>query len=105
MRATVSIVFDSRTEVLMHVPAGAPPWTLEQARRWLDEQFNAYECEPVRASGKVLTADKLLALAAAIGASGFQADPALRDAYAQAAAAALERDVVRVDVGASTVSS
>lgn len=105
MRATVSIVFDPQSEVLMHVPAGASPWSLDQARRWLDEQFNALGCEPVRASGKVLTADKLLAIAAAIGARGFQADPALRDGYAQAAAAALARDVVRVDIGASTVSS
>jgi hypothetical protein len=105
MRATVSIVFGPDAELLVHVPASAPEWSLDQARRWLDEKFIAFDCEPVRASGKVLTADKLLAVAAAIGARTFESDPTLREAYAQAAVAALGRAVVRVDVGASTVSS
>jgi hypothetical protein len=104
MRATVSIAFAPDTELLMHVPASAPEWTLEQARRWLDEKFTEFDCEPVRASGKVLTADKLLAVAAALGPRAFESDSAVREAYAQAAVAALGRPVVRVDIGASTVS-
>jgi hypothetical protein len=104
MRATVLIVFGPDAELLLHVPANAPEWSLDQAKRWLDEKFVACDCEPVRASGKVLTADKLLAVAAALGARAFESDPTLRDTYAQAAVAALGRPVVRVDVGASTVS-
>ena len=45
------------------------PLTSEAARQWLDEQFVALECEPIRASGKVLTADKVMALATAAGAA------------------------------------
>ena len=41
--------------------ATAQGMTSEEARRWLDEQFVANECEPLRATGKVLTADKVLA--------------------------------------------
>ena len=37
-------------------------------RRWLDDQFTALDCEPLRASGKVLLADKVLTVAQAAGA-------------------------------------
>ena len=30
----------------------------EDARRWLDDEFTRLDCEPLRASGKVLLADK-----------------------------------------------
>ena len=39
----------------------------DEARRWLDEQFVALGAEPMRASGKVLVADKVLAVASAAG--------------------------------------
>lgn len=103
MRPSLSIVFGT-AEVLVNLPADAAAWTAEQARRWLDEQFVAYDCEPLRASGKVLTADKLLAIADAIGQRGFEQDEALRLAFAQAATAALSRQVVRIDVDARAVT-
>lgn len=43
------------------------PMGMEEARRWLDDQFTAMECEPLRASGKVLLADKVLLVAQAAG--------------------------------------
>ena len=70
----------------------------EASRRWLDDQFVANDCEPLRASGKVLTADKLLAIAAAIGPQRFGSDAAYRHDFARAAAAALGKRVVRIDV-------
>lgn len=103
MRSSLSIVY-ADAEVMVPVPADTPAWTPEQARRWLDEKFVALECEPVRASGKVLTADKVLAVAAAIGRRGFEQDQALRQAFAQAATAALAKSLVRIDVDAGTVS-
>lgn len=103
MRSTVCIAFGS-AEVSVNLPAAQAPWSAEEARRWLDEQFIANDCEPFRATGKVLTADKLLAIASAIGQRGFEADDALRLAFAHAAEAALSRSVVRVDVDARTVS-
>ena len=60
--------------------------------------------EVVGASGKVLTVDKLLAVAAAIGQAGFEGDEPLRVAFARAAEAALARPTIRIDVDARTVT-
>jgi hypothetical protein len=67
MRQSVIVQFhpDRPLELPLHADEAAMP--NEDARRWLDEQFVANECEPLRASGKVLTADKVLALAQAAG--------------------------------------
>jgi len=83
--------------------AGVDALDHEQARRWLDDEFMRLECEPLRASGKVLLADKVLTVACAAGA------PLLADAdwsrqFARAAVAALARPVVRVDIPAMAVS-
>jgi hypothetical protein len=103
MRSTVSIAFGT-AEVLVNLPAAEAPWSAEDARRWLDEQFIANDCVPFRAIGKVLTSDKLLAIAEAIGQRRFEQDEALRLAFAHAAEAALSRSVVRIDVDARSVS-
>jgi len=76
----------------------------DAARHWLDEQFVANDCQPLRASGKVLTVDKVLALAAAVGAKRFAQDAAWAAAFARAVTAALGRPMVRVDVEASAVT-
>jgi hypothetical protein len=103
MRNNLSIAFDG-AEVSVDLPAAGAVWSADEARRWLDGQFIANECQPLRASGKVLIADKLLAIADAIGLQGFEQDAALRLAFARAALAALSRSVVRIDVDARTVS-
>jgi hypothetical protein len=103
MRPNLSIVFGA-SEVSVHLPADGPALSPADARRWLDEQFIANDCEPLRASGKVLTADKLLAIAEAIGQRGFEQDEALRLAFARAATAALSQPVVRIDIDARAVS-
>lgn len=77
--------------------------TSEAARRWLDEQFTELDCEPLRASGKVLLADKVLTVAQAAGAARL-ADPQWSLAFARAASAALAKPVVRVDIPAMAVS-
>ena len=76
------------------------PMTHEAARAWLDEQFVALECEPLRASGKVLTADKVVAVAQGAGQDRFaQAEHSeWAQSFARAASAALAKPVVRVDV-------
>lgn len=81
------------------------PMTHEGARQWLDEQFVALDCEPLRASGKVLTADKVVAVAVGAGEDRFALaeHQAWAMAYAQAARAALAKPVVRVDVGAMSI--
>jgi hypothetical protein len=76
------------------------PMPHEQARSWLDEQFTEMGCEPIRPSGKVLTADKVLSVAEAAGEARFR-DAAHREwalAFARAASAALAKPVVSVDL-------
>ena len=82
---------------------GAEPMANEAARRWLDEQFTTLDCEPLRASGKVLLADKVLTVAQAAG-SRLLADPAWSQTFARAASAALARPVIRVDVPGMAVT-
>jgi hypothetical protein len=102
MRPEVNVKFapDQGFEILL---ASGDEMAADAARRWLDDQFVANDCEPVRASGKVLTVDKLLAIAAAVGPQRFESDAAFRHDYACAATAALGRPVVRIDVQARSI--
>ena len=79
------------------------PMGMEDARRWLDEQFTALECEPLRASGKVLLADKVLVVAANAGRT-LLSDAAWSQQFARAARAALERETVRIDIPSMAVT-
>ena len=81
------------------------PMPHDQARHWLDEQFTALQCEPIRLTGKVLTADKVLCVAQAAGEARFRdaEHQGWAQAYARAASAALAKPVVTVDLPAQTV--
>lgn len=83
--------------------AGAEPMAHEAARRWLDDEFTRLDCEPLRASGKVLLADKVLTIAHAAGAA-LLSDPTWSHAFAQATCGALARPIVRVDVPSMAVT-
>lgn len=102
MRSEVFVRLDAGREYRFGVAEGqAMPHEL--ARIWLDGQFVALGCEPLRATGKVLLADKLIAIAQAAG-SQLLDDPQWSAAFASAACAALGRPMVRLDVPAMTVS-
>ena len=82
------------------------PMPHDLARAWLDEQFTTLGCEPIRPTGKVLTADKVLCVAEAAGESRFR-DVQHRTwatAFARAASAALAKPIVRVDVPGMAVT-
>lgn len=82
------------------------PMPHDVARHWLDDQFTALGCEPIRSTGKVLTADKVLCVAQAAGEARFR-DDAQREwalAFAKAASAALSKPVVSVDVMGQSLS-
>jgi hypothetical protein len=99
MRHEVILKFAGGNELTLH-PADA--LSSEAARAWLEQEFTRLECTPVRPTGKVLFSDRLLAIAEAAGAEGF-ADAAWAAQYARAAAGALSRPLIRVDVDASTI--
>ena len=104
MRKEVFVQYGPDNEVAIVVHDGGAPMSADEARRWLDEQFLAHECEPLRASGKVLTADKVLALAAEVGLDKLSADSSFRDQFGRAVLAALGREMVRVDVDGRAVT-
>jgi len=82
------------------------PMPSDVARSWLDQQFIELDCEPLRLSGKVLTADKVAVIARTAGEQHF-AEPAHRPwalAFAQAASASLVKPVLHIDVPSMTVS-
>jgi len=104
MRPTLIVQFEADRRHEITPPADLPPMAADAARHWLDEQFLAFECEPLRASGKVLTADKVMALARAAGAARFADDSAWSLAFARATLAALARPLVKVDVAGGAIS-
>ena len=102
MRHEVSITFDGRKWLSFPVHADEV-LSPEDARRWLDDEFVRLDCSPLRASGKVLTADKVLAVAVGAGPEGLD-DAAWAQAFARAACGALARPTVKVDVAAMSVA-
>jgi len=75
----------------------------DAARKWLDEQFEALECEPLRASGKLLLADKVVAVAREAGVQHFS-DAAWGATFADAACAALGKKSLNVDADSLSVT-
>lgn len=90
-------------------PDESKQWSVETTmdnqagRAWLDDQYMAMGCEPLRASGKVLIADKLLAIADAAGTQRF-ADNAWGRQFAEAVLAATQRNLVRIDLPSRSVN-
>lgn len=102
MRSEVVVRFGPEQEIALPLD-GSDPMSSDAARRWLDEQFVQHECTPLKPTGKVLIADKLLAIPVAVGSLQFEDAAWARD-YARAASAALGTPRVRIDVEALSVS-
>lgn len=102
MRNQITVIFDKGVEFTFS-GADVPSMPHDIARSWLDSQFTALECEPLRASGKLLTVDKVLTVSQAAGPALF-ADPTWAADYASAVFAALAKPVIRVDVPAMAIT-
>ena len=102
MQSQVSVVQDEQTEWVFALDA-AMPMTNAEARDWLDAQFVQLGSEPLRPTGKLLLADKVLVVARDAGPRLLN-DAEWGPAFARAASAALAKPVVRVDLGAMAVS-
>lgn len=101
MKSEVRVTFKDAAPLRINLDK-AEPMTPEAARAWLDEQFTALGCEPLRPTGKVLIADKVLVVAQAAGPSRF-ADATWAHQFARSASAALGKAVVHVDVPGSSL--
>mgnify|MGYP003617903094 FL=1 len=81
----------------------AAPMSSTEARSWLDAQFTQLGSAPLRPTGKLLLADKVLVVARD-GGPRLLNDPDWGLNFARAASAALGKPVLRIDLGAMTVS-
>ncbi|MBK9575127.1 MAG: hypothetical protein IPO43_21785 [Rhodoferax sp.] len=102
MRNQILVLLDKGIEFQFTV-AEAPAMSPQAARAWLDEQFTTLDCEPLRASGKVLTADKVLVVTQAAGQS-LLGDEKWSQQYVGAVHAALGKPMIRVDVPAMAIT-
>ena len=102
MRSEVSITFKNQLPVQIELN-DAQPMAAEAARRWLDAQFTEMGCEPLRPTGKLLTADKVVVVAEAAGPHKF-ADAGWAHEFATAAVAALGKPLIHIDVTALSIS-
>jgi len=103
MQRQINVVLDKGVEFAFHVPAGAAPLAHDVARAWLDKQFTELDCEPLRASGKVLTADKILVVTQAAGAK-LLGDAAWSAEYVAAVSSALGKPTILVDVPSMAIT-
>ena len=102
MRSAVTVTFKDAAPLRMDLDK-AQPMPLDEARAWLDQQFTEMGCEPLRPTGKVLAADKVVVVAQAGGPAKF-AEPRWAQEFARAASAILGRPVVNVDVPSLTIA-
>ncbi len=103
MQKQIIVLLDKGVEFTFHIAAGTAPLAHDAARAWLDKQFTELDCEPLRASGKVLTADKILVVTQAAGAR-LLGDAAWSADYAAAVGSALGKPTIRVDVPAMAIT-
>lgn len=102
MRSEVSVKFNNAAPVRVAIN---PEQAMERdaARQWLDQQFTEMECEPLRATGKLLMADRVVVVAQAAGPAKF-ADPQWAQAFAYAASAVLGKPVINVDADTLSIT-
>ena len=103
MRSEVTVTFDGTAAPVRMDLNREEPMPNDAARAWLDRQFIELDCDPLRATGKVLTADKVVVVAQSAGPAKF-ADGKWAQEFARAASGALGKPVVHVDVPSLSIS-
>ena len=96
MRSEVTVTFKGASPVRIDLNE-VQPMPHDVARWWLDDQFTQMGCEPLRPTGKLLTADKVVVVAEAAGPVKFT-EPKWSLEFARAVSAALGKPVVHIDV-------
>lgn len=102
MRSEVTVTFKGDAPFRIELDR-AEPMEREVARAWLDRQFTELECEPLRPTGKLLAADKVVVVAQSAGPAKFQ-DAGWALNFARAASATLSKPIVHIDAQSLTVS-
>jgi hypothetical protein len=100
----VSVAFGPQAayEFTLHA-ADVEGFGRDKGRAWLAAEFEALECTPANAMGKLLILDMILDVAKYGGESRFKEDGDWARQYATAVSAALGRPAIRVDVANNMV--
>lgn len=77
--------------------------TVEEARRWFDEEFTKLECDVATPTGKILIIDKILNVARYAGRDRFDKSLDWGELFARNAARVLDRDLIRIDIANNTI--
>jgi hypothetical protein len=101
MRSEVTVTFKDAAPLRIDLDR-TTSMAQDAARMWLDRQFTEMGCEPLRPTGKVLAADKVVVVAQAAGPSKF-GDHGWAQDFARAASAALGKPIVHVDVASLSI--
>jgi hypothetical protein len=96
MRQQVVVYWDKGVDFNLHADP-SKPMSQDEARAWLEAQFAELGCEPLRALGKVLTADKVLRVTEAAGPT-LLGNPKWAAEYARAVHAAIGKPMIRIDI-------
>ena len=102
MRSEVRVLSEQSREYVFELES-QPPMDNAEARAWLDAQYQQLGCEPLRPTGKLLLADKVIVVARAAG-DELLGDKAWGAAFGRAVSGVLGKPVVRLDLNAATVS-
>lgn len=102
MQSEVRVVLDARTEWRFSLDL-VQPMSQQEGRDWLDARFSELGAAPLRPTGKLLLADKVLLVAREAGPRRLDDDHWGHE-FARAASAALAKPVVAVDLRTMTVS-
>jgi hypothetical protein len=102
MRSEVTVTFEGAAPIRMDLDR-LQPMAPDAARAWFDRQFTDLGCDPLRPTGKVLAADKVVVVAEAAGPAKF-AEAKWSQEFARATSATLGKPVVYIDVPSLTIS-
>lgn len=101
MRNEVRVRLDDGQEFVHDFDSGEA-LSNEDGRRWLDQEFVRMDCEPLRASGKVLIVDKVVSVAKGAGPALLGNAEWLAQ-FAKASIGAVGRPTIVVNTKAMTV--
>lgn len=103
MRCVVTIRFGPEQTLELPVDVRTSALASMHARDWFEEYWVRLECEPARASGKVLLLDKILSVTEALGYAQLAGNESLSYELACQTALALEKPHITIDLLDQTV--
>ncbi len=103
MRCDIKFIFSATQELDLQLNMEPDPAQVAASQQWLQQKWEELECEPLRASGKVLLLDRILGVTDALGYHYLQSRPQELDTLARHCLRALGTAQATVDLPGLTV--